>query len=36
MLNRATAPPALVEYVGMMPLRLVAEERERSLFVVEP
>jgi hypothetical protein len=35
MLNRATAPAALIEYVGMLPLRLIAEERERSLYVVE-
>jgi hypothetical protein len=36
MLNRATAPSVLIEYVEkMMPLTLIAREGERSLYVVD-
>jgi hypothetical protein len=36
MLNRATAPPVLIDYVEhTMPLTLIAQENERALFLVD-
>jgi hypothetical protein len=34
-LNRATSPPDLLEYVGRLPLRRIAADGDRELWLVE-